>query len=352
MTVNRRTVTLIIIVVIVVGGVYGITVWQRARETRQMLSDLMSRDHGVATKAMTGLRDRTSAVSEDLISFLDRGHDDVRWRAAMLLGTVNTRASREALTDALRDPSPEVRLNAALSLGHLGARKQAGRIATLAGDADEPVAVRTAAVRALELLRAGDHMEALVQIAEDRPPVPEPAEEAEEAAAAEETPAADETAEAEEPQEEEEEEPVDETQPLREEAVRALGRITPVGPPAAQEEGSGAETSPALLAADVLRDSVDPELEPSDAVRQAACYGLGDLATATVDDETRARVVQALIFALDDEIGDVRIAAAHSLRLLQPPPELADQVRSAFRRAADDSHYWVRQAAEEAVEGG
>ncbi|MEA3400669.1 MAG: HEAT repeat domain-containing protein [Armatimonadota bacterium] len=347
MTVNRRTVTLIIIVVIVVGGVYGITLWQRARETQQMLSDLMSRDHGVATKAMTGLRDRTGAVSDNLISYLDRGHDDVRWRAAMLLGAVNTRASREALIDALRDPSPDVRLNAALSLGHLGATKTAARIAMLAADAGEPVAVRTAAVRALELLRAGEQMATVVEILEDRPPVPEPEEETEEEAETEGT------AEAEEPaEEEEEEEPVDETAPLREEAARALARIAPVAPAAAGEEGSASEASPILRAADILRDSVDPEVEPSDVVRQAACYALSDLAEATADDEVQARAVKALIFALDDEIGDVRIAAAHALRLLRPPTELAERVGDAFDRAVNDSHYWVRHAARKAVEGG
>ena len=55
---NKRTVLLLAIVVIVIGGVYAITRFQQARETRELLFLLHSDDHGEAMKAMSGLRER------------------------------------------------------------------------------------------------------------------------------------------------------------------------------------------------------------------------------------------------------------------------------------------------------
>ncbi len=333
MNVNRRTVTLIVVVLAVVVGVYAITRWQRARETRQLLEDLRSPNHAVANRALTGLRDRTEAVSDTLIEYLDSADDNTRWRAAMLLGTVKTRASRDALIDALDDESPDVRLNAALSLGHGKARGAAERIAMLAQNPAEPLEVRMAAVEALQMLASATHVAEISSIAADRPPVPEPVEEG-----------------AEEAEDAAEAEPVeDETEELRQRAVDALARLGAAEP--VRAEGTTTR-SVAMKAVETLRDSVDPTLEPSAQVRQAAAYALGDLARLVTEEEVRTIATNALIDACSDEVGNVRIAAVHSLRLISPPLELVSRVNETLEDALNDDHYWVREAAREAVAGG
>ncbi len=339
MNVNRRTATLLIVVVIVIGGVYAITWWQRSRETRRLLADLMVDDHGVATKAMMGLRQRAPSIRGQLIGFVRRGNRHVKWRAASLLSEVRDRETREALTEALTDAVPEVRLQAALSLAKLGVRGAADRIALMAQNEDEPVFVRAGMVRALMLLRSETHLAEVAALAEDRPPPPPPEEEE-----------PGETEEAEDPEEAEEaEEYVDELAPLRIEAVRATAVLA-----AASEAGASGtgDEAPAMRAVEVLSQSSTVDEEPNDEVRQAACYALGDLAKLVSDDEVHSRVIEALLAALDDEVGDVRIAALHSLRILRPPVELRQAVHRALEEARNDDHYWMRYAAEEVTGGG
>jgi len=355
MHVNRRTVILILVVVAVIAGVYAITWWQRSRETQRLLTDLRMADHGVATRAMTGLRDRAPAIRKELLEMLRSGNDHVRWRAAVLLSEADGPAVREALTAALADPVADVRLNAALSLGRLNARSAAGAIARLAGDEAEEVIVRTAALRALRMLRAHQYLDEVRELVADRPePAPE-------AAVTESETAATEEAGAEE--EETEEAPADPTAPVRQAAVRALpvlaaaawvrggGRVSA----AAEQAGEGQQTvDPALPAAQLLIESTRAENEPNADVRQAACYALGDLATLVPDPTVDERVARALAGALEeDESSDVRIAAAHVLGVMDAPPDAIPVIRRALEDVAMfDDHYWVRQAALEATNGG
>lgn len=354
MHVNRRTVILIAVVVAVIAGVYAITWWQRARETRRLLDDLRMADHGAATKAMTGLRDRAASIRGELLEMLRRGDDHVRWRAAVLLSEADGPAVREALVAALADPAADVRLNAALSLGRLNAKNAAGAIAKLAGDKDEEVMVRAGAVRALRMLRAYQYLDDVRELVADRPePPPEPAEQ-DEAAAAEDT-ATDEEAAAEEA-------PADPTAPVRLAAVRALPVLAAAawvhkgGTAAASEDAAGAQApvDPALAAAQLLIESTRAENEPNADVRQAACYALGDLAALVPDPTVDERVARALAGALEeDEISDVRIAAAHVLAVMDAPKEAIPVITRALEDVARfDDHYWVRQAALEAINGG
>ncbi len=337
MHVNRRTVTLVVVVIAVIAGVYAITWWQRTRETERLLTDLQVADHGVATKAMEGLRDRASAISDRLVRLLREGGDQQRWRAAVLLGDAGGARVRDALVEALNDPSADVRLAAALSLGRLGARGAADRIAMLAADADEEIVVRAGAVRTLGRLRASEHLDDVRKIVADRPePPPPPPEEG-----------GEEAADAEEP-------PPDDTAPLRRAAVHAAAVLGATADVSGAAEADGEEAAgPAARTAAVLIASSVAANEPNATVRLSACYALADLAALSPDPEIRLQVVRALAGALQsDEVADVRIAAAHSLRIIEAPPDAAEIARRALDEARFDDHYWVREAAMEATQGG
>ena len=353
MPVNRRTVTLIAVVVAVIAGVYAITWWQRARETQRLLQDLHAQDHAGATEAIEGLRDRAGAVRDELLAMLVEGDDHTRWRAAELLAFAGGAAARTALTRALDDPYADVRLNAALSLAKLRVRDAAPRIAQLATDPEEELAVRLAAVNALRMLSAEAQLDALIELVEARPAPPpaegdEPPEPAEGAAAAEVVEPA-----------------VDDTWLLRAAAVRAAAIIGAAARPTAgaakaepppsepAEARPGLEPAgPAARVAELLDDSTDPLIEPNANVRQAACYALADLVALQPDEQVRARGVDALLAALKDESSEVRIAAVHTLRIIRVPPDRMQTVADAFAEALNDDHYWVRQAAMEATDGG
>ncbi len=319
---NRRTVTLLVVAVVVVGGVYAITWWQRSRETQRLLEEVESPDHGIATEAILTLRERVPSVQEELLGLMDHRDASVRWRAALLLAESDDARSRELLDRALRDEAPSVRAEAALSLGKRGGRGSADRIGLLAASDTEPVAVRTAAMRALQMLRTGTHLAEAIAVARDRPPPPPPEDD------------------------EAFEDYVDETAPLRLQAVRTAGVLGSTSGAGSEMEGSRAEQ-----AVEMLRESADADEEPNDEVRQAACYALGDLARLAGDEEVQRDAVHGLITGLEDEVGDVRIAAAHSLRLAPVPKTMRESVRIAMRELANDDHYWVREIAEEAVAG-
>lgn len=365
MPVNRRTLTLIIVVVAVIAGVYAITWWQRSRETQRLLKDLQDRDHAVATEAIEGLRDRVPAIRDELLAMLTGGDNHTRWRAAELLGFAGGPQVREALTGALTDSYPDVRLNAALSLARLNARDAAAPVATLAADPDEELPVRIAAVNALRSLRADDQLDTLIQLVEARPEPP-PAEEEVAPEPAPAAPAPGTTAPAAAaPAVEAPAPPPDETWLLRVAAVRAVAILAPSAQmhrapeqPEVAAEGAAGDlpeleaAGPASRAVAVLAASTDPRQEPHASVRQAACYALGDLLGLSPDDQSTATAIQALVDALGDEISDVRIAAVHTLNIIDVPPADVQMVQDALTEALNDDHYWVRQAAMEATHGG
>lgn len=360
MTVNRRTWTLLIVAVAVIGGVYAITLWQRSRETRRLMEDLQSPDHAVAAQAMISLRDRVPAVSDRLIQLAQQAGGPVRWRAIVLLGEIEGEASRDVLIDALQASDPTMKAAAARALAERGVRGAADRVAMLATATEEPMEVRLAAVRALQEFRTGTHLAEMSRLATDRPPPPPEEPEAEEAEAAAEAPAEEPTGEAAaevaeaaaEEQAAEEAEPAeeaeewsDETVDLRIEAVRAVAILGAAG-----VESDAGESS-AMEAARVLAEASGPE-EHNDEVRQAACYALMDLTALEMSEDVRVAAVEALLNAADDEIGDVRIAAIYGLSQIPTPADLRDRVDQAMNDALNDDHYWVRVAAGEEPIGG
>lgn len=323
MNVNRRTLTLLIVAVAVIGGVYAITWWQRARETSRLLSEVQSTDHGMASEAMMSLHERVPSVRGDLLDLIRHADPNVRWRAALLLGEASDSASRDALVTALNDEAPTVRVQAILSLGKRDATGSADKIALMASDDAQSVAVRTAAMQALRMLRTPTHLAEASAIAGDRPPPPPPEDD------------------------EAFEDYVDETALLRQEAVRTVAVLGGL-----DRSEPGALERPFQDAADLLVASIDPDEEHNSDVRGAACYALGDLAKQVRDEELHRQTVRALIAAMNDEVGDVRIAAAHTLRLVPVPANLRDSFNRAMNSAINDDHYWVRKIAEEAVRGG
>jgi HEAT repeat protein len=371
MNVNRRTWTLLIVAVAVIGGVYAITLWQRARETRRLLDELQVPDHAVAAQATTSLRERVPSVREQLVDLAEQEGSPARWRAVKLLGLASGDASRDVLMGALEASDPIVRAAAAGALAERGVRGAADRVAMLATSTQEPMQVRLAAVRALRQFRTSTHVAEMAELATDRGDPPPP-EESEEEEAAEEEPADDEATEgvatedeaADEPteepaeteeaeaeetaatSEEEAEEWSDETEQLRIEAVRTIAVL---GASGGEHEGAG--TSPTARAAEVLAEACST-VEHSDEVRQAACYAWVDLAQMQMGEEILADAVEALIGAADDEIGDVRVAAVQGLSTLEPPTDLRDDVEQVMEDALNDDHYWVRVAAgEEPISG-
>ena len=322
MNVNRRTVTLLIVAIAVIGGVYAITWWQRDRETGRLLTEMQSTDHRIASEAITPLADRVPSVRASLIGLMQHDDSDVRWRSALILGEARDSLSRDALMVALSDEVPTVRAQAALALGKRNVRAAADRIALMAASDEEELEVRTAAVQALRMLRTSTHLLEVVEIAGDRPPPP-PEEDDEDA-----------------------EEYVDETALLRQEAVYAVAALY------ARSPAANGDLVPADNAISVLVASTDPSTEPNADVRRAACYALGDLAGNVREEEIHRSAVGALLSAMNDEVGDVRIAAGHTLQLVPVPANMRQSVNRAMEAAANDDHYWVRRAAERAVGGG
>jgi HEAT repeat protein len=329
MKVNRRTVILLIVVVIVIVGVYAITRWQQGRETRDLLALLHSPDHGKAIKAMAGLRERGSSIEHELIHNLKVGNKAARWRAAVLLGSVPTAAAKQALQNALTDDYDDVRMDAAMALGKLGATEAAEKLGTMVTDEDEETPVRTAALRALVLLKSGAHVKAAAELAKAWPPQP-PSEE--EIAAGAEV-------------------PPDDTAQLRATAVAALGVLGAVAdeklPDQVKDSSgrSGATTAESALM--VLKESTVADKEPNADVRRQACYAIADLAAAKAEDKLSSDAARGLISALDDESGNVRLAATYAIGLMSIPEGVQDEVARAIEKAANDDHYWVREAAQE-----
>lgn len=195
------------------------------------------------------------------------------------------------MRELLRDKDAMVRAAAATALGHLGGRDSVAPLAGLAQDAQQPLEVRTAAVRSLALLGAPEAGPTLIAIFQ--------------------TPAEPEQA------------------ALRQAATTALGTV---GTEEALQE---------------LMRRLQPSQESDVVVRTLAAAALARAESGGPGQ--REQAVIALIEALRDEASEVRIAAVHSLTMIQPPASVAERARTALQDARSDDQYWVRQAAESAL---
>jgi len=355
MTVNRRTISIIVIIAVVLGIVLGITEWQRSVATKKLLAVLPTDDYSKVLDAMEQLPSRGGRIAPALIRLLQGPEPAGRWRAAVLLGEIGSKAAWEPLQKALRDPSADVRQAAAEALGKLGAKTAAAELRDRLKDSAEDIRVRIAAAYALGLLMDRDSVGDLEAILADRA-------EALAAQAAAEAKKAEDAKKAEEAKKQAEQAA----------ALKAAGLPVPPPPkPAPAPAGPPPPTDTRLdlrVAAArslgilgkassiaVLTDSLDPTKEPAAEVRTAAAYAMGDLARSIHSDADMARLVAGLLKPLDidaktEPIGDVRAAAIHSLAFCFLSKDLAGQVEKTLNKClADDDFYWSREAAKDTL---
>ncbi|MCD6351092.1 MAG: HEAT repeat domain-containing protein, partial [Armatimonadetes bacterium] len=299
---TRKTLVTLLLLALVLAAVWALTAYQRARKTQELLTQLAERDEGVAMEAMTQLRHRGRSLEKQLMPYLASDNERVRWRAAILMGEMGkvSPEAAEKLVSLLVDPVPAVQRAAAVSCGTLHLESATAPLLQLVKDDKQTPGTRALAAQALGRLRARSAVDALKALLKDHPPV-QPKEEEEEATAEEESSQETATAKAEEGEEaaaeetaEEEEEapPPDEMWQARMEAAWALGRI---GAPECVEP-----------LAEAVRDDVEPRVD----VRVAAVYALGDVGRNAAMENIVSATINALIEALGDEAGDVRLAAA------------------------------------------
>jgi len=318
--VTKRTWTVIVIAVVVIGGIYVWSSIAKSLKTQELLTTLSSDDQAKVLDAMQQLRQRGPAIGPRLVPLLSGANAEAAFRAAELIGSTDYGGANAELEQALQSKDPDTRACAALALGRLHATEATSAIDALLANNDEKLFVRIKAADALGVLGAKDAkvVTTMAGILADHPPVPPPAPEGDAAKKAAPAPATPPP-------------PPDKTNKLRVAVARALGMI-----------GSESAIEP-------MRNAADSGVEPDAEVRVAAAYGLGDLAHAVPPEKSQG-VVDGLLTALEDKNGDVRIAAAHSLANVKPDAAGRSQVELALQKAVDDDHYWVRRAARRALD--
>ena len=117
------------------------------------LKDKNQEVRALVTSALREILRKTKdpRAPEPLIATLNHEHDDVRRRAASLLGIIGDPRAVEPLIDALSDEDDEVRASAAEALGRIGDSRAVEPLAVALKDKDEEV--RKRAAEALENVR-------------------------------------------------------------------------------------------------------------------------------------------------------------------------------------------------------
>jgi len=297
--VNRRSVVITLIIILVAAGGYSLTYWQQLRKSRQWLEEMSGKDDKQASAAMEQLATRGVKVYQPLVELAHSSEPEARWRSAVMLGQLGQPKAAEVLLPMLDDPEVTVRAAATEALGHLGIEDAAGKVGQLVANDQEKLEVRISAARALALIP-------------DEAAVPQLA------GALAYQPAVDEEA-------------TDDSWQLRVEVAWALG---------------AAATTEAIEA---LAQRLTNAREPDARVRTATAYALGDAVTqsGSAEEGGAASALDALLEASEDETGDVRVAAIDSLLRVSWPKEQSDRVEQVLEKAKSDPHYWVRQAVTE-----
>ena len=304
---NSRTITAIVVVVLVLGAIYGITAYQKSAKVQEHLTALNSDDTAAVVKALEGLSSGGPRVVEAVATGLANEDPQIRSRSVVLIGLCGSPESATLLQKTLTsDTDKYVRRDAAVALGSIGAVSAAADLTGVLNNEDEDVLVRSAAARSLGRLQYVGAVPPLASILTQRPPLPPPVPEGEEV------------------------EPVEDlTASLRAAAAEALGWL------ANGDQAAVAELGQAL------------QLDPDKIVRQAAATALGFAITDNPDDQQVGEAVNALLDKMDDEEGDVRTAIVMALGRAGSLSDdlLRESLQRAVSAAEQDEHYWVREAA-------
>ncbi len=289
--VNRKTLTNIIIVVVLVAVVWGVSALQRSARATGLTKDLQVQDDYQAYRAMRKMNGLGAAAQARAVPLLKAAEPYLRARAAILVGNTGNPRHAPAVLELLQDPDATVRAAAATALGRLGAGAAVQPLTALLQQATQPLEVRTAAARSLALLAAPEAAPVLIALLQ-APSDPQEA-------------------------------------ALRQAATIALGTV---------KSKEAVEELTALL---------QPDREPDVVVRTLAAEALAHAAPA--EERQGMQVGEALIGAMRDEASEVRIAAVHSLGMVALPAAMGERSRAALEEARNDDEYWVREAAEEAL---
>lgn len=304
---NSRTITAIVVVVLVLGAIYGITAYQKGAKVQEHLTALNSNDTAAVVKALEGLSSGGPRVVEAVATGLANEDPQIRSRSVVLIGLCGSPESATLLQKTLTsDTDKYVRRDAAVALGSMGAVSAAADLTGVLNDEDEDALVRSAAARALGRLQYAGAVPPLTSILTQRPPLPPPVPEGEEV------------------------EPVEDlTASLRVAAAQALGWL------AKGDEAAVAELGQAL------------QFDPDKNVRQAAATSLGFAIADNPDGKQVGEAVNALLDKMEDEEGDVRTAIVMALGRAGALSDdlLRERLQRAVSAAEQDEHYWVREAA-------
>lgn len=310
MTLNNRTVKVLVIIAVVAIAAGVIAHLSQAKRTNQHLQDLASQEPDKVMEAMTQLRERGKSVGPRLVPLVQEGKAEAAPRAAWLLGMVGSPAGNAALVTALSSKDGVLRIAALQSLGKLRVADAAAPAGAILADTKEKPDVRSAAAYCLGMIGGEAVAKLLTPALADHPkPLPPP------------PPPVPGAPVAPPP-------PPDTTISLRVAIASALGEAKLVG---------GTEA---------LSAAVREDTEPSPEVRTAAAYALGDLGAAAAEEAQQRLIAQALADGLGDKAGDVRIACAYSLGKVTLPTDMEAQMGAALKKACDDKHYWARLAAQ------
>ncbi len=302
----------IVVILIVLGAIYGITVYQSGIKTQQYLADLSGDDTAAVVRAIDGLSGASAKVANQVAANLTNDDPQVRSRAIMVMGNSKMRDTSQVASLLDGDEDIFVRRDAAVALGKLtrqsrkaDAEQSIGILVAALQNNEENIAVRAAAASALGVAGAKSAVSALSAATAEGIPVT--------------------------PEDPEAEAPADATLQLRTAAANALGSIG------------------TIEAIQALHRAAKIETEPTPGVRAAAAYSLGNAALVDGSEQVTEAAIDALVEVCSDEDGDVRIAAVHALGTLSIPESKASSVQTVLNNAASDEHYWVRAAAAEAM---
>lgn len=346
MTLNKRTIKVLVVLGVILIGAALIAQFSQARRTTTYLADLATQKPDKVTEAMAQLQLRPAgSIGPRLVPLLQGQQPEAASRAALLIGLVGYRPGSQALQGCLTAPDAVLRIAALQALGTLRASEAIDAVAARLAAADEKAEVRAAAAWALGMIGTAKADAPLIAALSARPAPAPPAAPAAPAAAA---PAGPEPTT-----------PAAKAAAARAKFAEALAAAAaaaaapkPPGPPPdtttsvrlAAALALGTLRTPAAV--DALAETLQPDKEPSPEVRVAAAYALGDVAAGLNDKLKSTAAANGLVTGLEDKNGDVRTAAAYSLAKVDLPQEMEPTTGQALQRTSEDSHYWARLAAE------